>query len=139
MNALMISTLAASLALTTACGGKSGGAAEPQAPIATDCAEAAQHGARVMIAEVARLAADSPGTYPVVPADQLATHRGELAGEFEATCRGRAWRADATRCWLQAGVDAIESCNVHLDEASRAEVAASIKTHVTALVSAPGQ
>lgn len=139
MNALMISTLAATLAITSACGGKSGGAAEPQPPIATDCMEAAQHGASVMIAEVAKLAVDNPGTYPVAPEDVLAKHRGELATEFEATCRDGAWRADATRCWLQASVDAIESCNVHLDEASRDKVAASIKTHVTALVSAPVQ
>jgi hypothetical protein len=139
MHALLISSLAATLVLTTACGGKSGGAAEPQPPIATDCAEAAQHGASVMIEEVSRLAADSPGTYPVVPADTLAEHRGELAVEFEATCRGRAWRANATRCWLETTVDRIEGCNVHLDEASRAEVAASIKAHVTTLVSTPGQ
>jgi hypothetical protein len=139
MSALLISSLAATLTLAAACGGKSGGAAEPQPPIATNCAEAAQHGASAMIEEVARLAADSPGTYPVVPSDVLAKHRGELTAEFEATCRGRAWRANATRCWLETTVDRIEGCNVHFDEASRAEVAASIKAHVTALVSAPGQ
>ena len=136
MKSKLFGVLIPSLLAVTACGG---GRANPEAPApvpATDCTEAAAHVAAQTIAEVERLAVESPDAYPTPAPEAAATHRDALAADLDGACRSAGWTVEATACLRQSTADTLEGCYVHLPEASRTAVGAQIKQHVEALLAA---
>jgi hypothetical protein len=126
------------LAALGACGGGLAETTPEVEPPTPDCAPTTEHVAAVSIAEVVRVARESPSAYPQPTDAQAEAQQGELARDLEGACQSSAWSDDARRCLAEADVNFLVGCYAYLTDDQREDFEAKLERHVGALYDAAG-